>query len=262
MTLQEIKASGLLELYALGEISNEDRIIIDEAIQQYPELAQELNDISQALEVYARSTSIQPSADLKNKILDSVKNSNTKSPTDNIGKSSKSGGGNVPGIGWILALFGLFTALFIYSIYQQNSISEMREELQLADNRCDSIINQQELELEVLRELKSPQNQIYAFSSTGNFERTNLTLFSNSEQEKNYLKINELPAITEDQAFQLWSLKEGIDPIPLTVFTGRDGFIIPVDFEQGTGTYAITIEPKGGSQSPTLSNLIATVTVA
>jgi anti-sigma-K factor RskA len=34
-----------------------------------------------------------------------------------------------------------------------------------------------------------------------------------------------------------------------------------VDFIDKTATYAITIEPKGGSKSPTLENLIGTMGV-
>lgn len=258
MTLEQIKASGLLELYVLGEISDDDRQTVEQAMKQYPELTIEVNEISQAIEVYARSAAITPSADLKDKIIKSIKN-NTSSYTT---PTTNNGLGGIPGKGWLLALFGLFTALFAYSIYQQNMLKQVRQESQLAELRCDSLVNQQAEELEILRAIQNPDNQMYAFSATENFNNTKLSLFSNSASSKNYLKINQLPPITADQAYQLWSLKEGVDPIPLTVFRSEDGFIIPVDFEEGTATYAITIEPRGGSVSPTLTNLIATVAVS
>ncbi|MBK8625039.1 MAG: anti-sigma factor [Saprospiraceae bacterium] len=66
--------------------------------------------------------------------------------------------------------------------------------------------------------------------------------------------------IKSNQAFQLWSLKDGVDPMPLNVFADKNT-IIPVDFIDQTATYAITIEPKGGSKSPSLDKLIGTMGV-
>ena len=40
------------------------------------------------------------------------------------------------------------------------------------------------------------------------------------------------------------------------------GRLIEVDYVDGTEVYAITIEPEGGSESPTFENLIGTVSVA
>jgi len=47
----------------------------------------------------------------------------------------------------------------------------------------------------------------------------------------------------------------------LTVFKKGDNYILPVDFEEGTQTYAITIEKAEGVQVPTLSRLIGTIGV-
>ena len=69
-----------------------------------------------------------------------------------------------------------------------------------------------------------------------------------------------LPDIASDQAFQLWSLKDGADPMPLDVFADKNK-IIEVAFVDNTATYAITIEPKSGSKSPTLEKLIGTIGV-
>ena len=70
-----------------------------------------------------------------------------------------------------------------------------------------------------------------------------------------------LPAIASNESYQLWSMKPDQAPIPLTVFQGDEGVFIPVDYEENTGTYAITVESFGGVESPTLENLVATVGV-
>ena len=104
-------------------------------------------------------------------------------------------------------------------------------------------------------------NRILNMTPTSGYPETQLLFHINTVDRQNFIQVQNLPGIAANQAFQLWSLKPGVDPIPLTVFKQGDDFIIPVDFEEGTGTYAITIEAEGGAQVPTLERLIGTVTV-
>ncbi len=74
------------------------------------------------------------------------------------------------------------------------------------------------------------------------------------------MQLISLPNITKDQVFQLWALRDGVDPMPLDIFADKNK-IIPVNYIDNTTTYAITIEPKGGSKSPSLDRLIGTMGV-
>ena len=91
-----------------------------------------------------------------------------------------------------------------------------------------------------------------------NYPTASLLIHNNNSSKKNYLQLSALPALSDNQSFQLWSLKADQDPIPLDVFDGTGDRIIEVQHINGTETYAITIEPKGGSKIPTLENLIGT----
>ncbi|MBP6447197.1 MAG: anti-sigma factor [Saprospiraceae bacterium] len=74
------------------------------------------------------------------------------------------------------------------------------------------------------------------------------------------MQLVNLPNITKDQVFQLWALKDGANPMPLDIFADTNK-LIPVAFIDNNTTYAITIEPKGGSQTPSLDKLIGTLSV-
>ena len=110
-------------------------------------------------------------------------------------------------------------------------------------------------------QISSKRNTPIFFAATDNYSETKLILHYNPSDRRNYIQVSNLPTLEAGQAFQLWSLKDGVDPIPLTVFSKEDGDLIPVDFEEGTGTYAITIEKAGGVDSPTLTRLIGTAGV-
>jgi len=85
-------------------------------------------------------------------------------------------------------------------------------------------------------------------------------MYLDEKTKKNFIELKKMPSITSQQSYQLWSLKADVAPIPLTVFQGDEN-IFEVAFEEGTGTYAITIEPLGGKESPSLENLVGTISI-
>jgi len=54
MELIEIRESGMLELYAAGELSGREMAVVEEHILKFPVLSEDLVTIGNALESYAR----------------------------------------------------------------------------------------------------------------------------------------------------------------------------------------------------------------
>ncbi|MGI8642549.1 MAG: anti-sigma factor, partial [Thermomicrobiales bacterium] len=85
-------------------------------------------------------------------------------------------------------------------------------------------------------------------SATGN-------LFYSSREQKVALAMEGLPALTENQVYQLWYLTEGQDPKPAGTFqAGPNGNAAMIEPNIAAGSFqqvAITAEPEGGSQAPT-----------
>jgi anti-sigma-K factor RskA len=77
LTPEAIISSGLLELHATGLTSSGEAILVEQMIEQYPEVAMEFALIESSLEQYALSTAIQPSAAIKQKIFNQINNANT-----------------------------------------------------------------------------------------------------------------------------------------------------------------------------------------
>lgn len=60
MTIDEIRDSGLLEMYAIGAATDDECDKIERAIANHPELKQELHDIELSLESYAKAQAVKP----------------------------------------------------------------------------------------------------------------------------------------------------------------------------------------------------------
>ena len=65
MDSKEIMESGLLELYALGDLKGPEFDIVDRAVSSDPSLLEELNKIEDALFLYAQANAIAPGPTVK-----------------------------------------------------------------------------------------------------------------------------------------------------------------------------------------------------
>lgn len=261
MDIEEIRQSGLLELYVLGQLSPAEIAEVDSYLLQYPDLRNELLDIEKSLEVFARSAAIQPPAGLKEKIMHSIRNTGTIRDTGTTAAMhTKTGSGLWPALA---AMFGLGLLLLGYLFYQkdQESINYQQQITMLRDTCAENsaLLTEQ---LNVLKQLTSPGNKILPFAPTPGFAQTDIYLHHNVSTRKLFIQVSHLPEIADAHTFQLWSIKANQPPSPLNTFDTPDDGLVEVQFVPGTEVYAITIEPEGGSETPTMDNLIGTASVA
>lgn len=69
--MENIKAyieSGMLELYVLNEMSNEEKLVVEAMALKYPAISAELAEIERSMEKFAGEYAIKPPAALRNRI--------------------------------------------------------------------------------------------------------------------------------------------------------------------------------------------------
>lgn len=69
MELNAFLQSGLLEAYVLGEVSKQERALVERMLAEYPEAKAELDAIEQALENIAHAHAVSPPSGLKAQIM-------------------------------------------------------------------------------------------------------------------------------------------------------------------------------------------------
>lgn len=262
MNVKEIIESGILEHYAMGVLSEQEVQEVEGYLVQFPELQKDYFEIQNALQALAVEKSVKPRAGLENELIRSIVG-DSNDPKDINDDKPKKGNGGSGSIWKILAgLFALSALAAVYFFWNMNEMYKTQgEEFNTYKLECDSIARSQQETLDLFNRLNEKENQVINMTPTAGYQETKLLFHFNPVQKRNYIQIQNLPAIAANQAFQLWSLKPGEDPIPLTVFKNTNDIIVAVDFEEGTGTYAITIEDENGAQVPTLERLIGTVGV-
>ncbi|NVO85177.1 anti-sigma factor [Hymenobacter terrestris] len=85
MDMQQYIESGILEEYALGVLSADERAGVERVAQQEPAVARELVAITNALNSYAAAHAVAPSSAMRERVLqaweDSIRETDTTSPT-------------------------------------------------------------------------------------------------------------------------------------------------------------------------------------
>lgn len=254
--LKHIRESGLLELYALGDLSPSDKSKVEDALKRYPELRKDLQEIETALYTYAEANAIEAPKSVLDNVLAEINSQKTYHQSVN-----SSTGFNMLNKLLGLTLIACLAFLAFKFIENKNLGEEHSHELALIKEKCNQ--DQQILkdQLTIYRALDDQNNKRIPIQATDKYPQTQIVFNTNQSTKKNILQLRSLPQINANQSFQLWSLKGDNKPIPLNVFNDVDQ-PLEVDFVEGTDAYAITIEPKGGQNTPTLDNLIGIFNVA
>lgn len=257
MRKNEIIESGLLELFVAGALDNKDRQLVLKALNEFPELKYELVEIEHAFKYVAHANAVTPSAGLRSKVLSQIPKTNVPDAVTSTPKVKPAGSGFLwPFILTAVSLIGLF----FYYMNKNNSYNTLLQEREQEKIICDSIETENSRQSDLLSALTSRNIQILEVDPTDKYPNTSLYMYNDQSTKKNFIQIKNLPSLAANQSYQLWSLKDGSDPIPLDVFEGSQD-LFEVEFIDDTKNYAITIEQKGGSKVPTLDNLIGIIPV-
>lgn len=262
MSAQEIIASGKLELFVYGVLSEEEHQEVLEAMATYPEVRKEVESIEAS--VIALSENVAPD----------VPSSAWSSILKTIGGSSD-GVRKLPGRNWgaisgwaaaILAIAGIFWMLKQNSDLQ-NSITDITSEKDALKEQIDTTETQLAEANELLDILRSKDyNTILLPGNTPVAPEAYAKVYYNAEGSIAYIDASGLPEAPEGKVYQAWSLT--LDPLTptsmglLDTTTEASGRIFKFEDVPTPQAFGITLEPAGGSESPTLDQLYTLGTVS
>lgn len=256
MNTNEIIESGILELYVTGALPQDEIVEVETALQNSNELQQEVERIEHSLISLAEAVAPPIPAMVWSYILTSISKVKQMGITDH--KST-----NWAAItGWaaaLLAIAGIFWMLTQNNALQDSIVNSEAENemLQQEIEATNSQLAETNQVLNVLRtkELKSytlPGNQAVAPEAYAK-------AYLNNDANIAYIDAKGLPKAPRGKVYQVWSLiVEPLTPTSMGLLSdvellGNDIY----EFKNFPNPEAIgiTLEPEGGSETPTLSQL-------
>lgn len=266
MNVTEYIASGILESYVMGAVSDQERREVECLSAIYPEVRSELDELSTALENYALLHSLDPPTALKSRLLEQLDFNESPGPVVRPMPIDRS---SVPTyrVTWIVAAsVGLLVLIFSFFLLSQlrtnqNTLASLRTangSLQSEARRLRDIRVYDERRLAVLQRAGMRVVQLRGNQKAPNGD---VFVYWNTQTRQVSVDIKSLPVLPSNQQYQLWSLV-GSKPVDAGVFesdTASPGQALQL-LNRPVGradAFAITVEKRGGSPSPTMSTLLA-----
>ncbi len=263
MNIEEYIASGLLEQYALDSLSIEQRLDVESNIDRYPALKEELEKIEIAIEEYAILNAKQLSKQRSNVIWDAIKKT-INTTIDNNYQTTKQ-------LNWT-NYFAIAACLAAVMLAAAWALQYNKTQTQLVANKAqqDSIIKISAAYTQLQYELATKTNDLQIVSSseykkiviapTDTTQKSALAqVYYNKKQQKVFVQLVSNEPLPQGKQYQLWALYQG-KPIDAGVIAFNAQLQASISMPNAEA-FAITIEPMGGSKTPTMQALVALGTI-
>ena len=229
----------LKEAYALGALSEEERREVEDYLGKHPELGAEVDDLESTANLLALAPQEhEPSPKLRRDLLRRISSSSDVTPALDP-SAGQTGLRRLFGPGGLAAAAAL--ALVAIGMFAWNaSLQEENQTLQ--------------------GELEGHQKS-YALQSTGAAQEVRGEVVRLGD-ERAVLVAEALPSPPEGETYQAWILREDV-PEPAGLFEPNNTGAAAAPLEgsiEGADAVAVTVEPSGGSSSPT-SDPLMTATI-
>ncbi|GAA4321818.1 anti-sigma factor [Pontixanthobacter gangjinensis] len=266
MDIKEYISSGILELYVYGALTEAESREVSRVLKEHPEIRQEVEEIELALQKLSATAAPEYDAEallanirrkLGNKPDGTVINIERKKETDWVAY-----------IGWAACLALLVGLFFVFedknNLREQLSSEKARSaklEQQIADAREDA--EKTEELLAVLRDKNVSKIQLQGQQAAPG---AYAAVYWNKQENKAYIDAENLPEPPRGKVYQVWSLKlEPLTPTSIGLledFAADNNKIFALENANESQAFGITLEPEGGSESPTMDQLYVLGVVA
>jgi anti-sigma-K factor RskA len=247
--------SGMLEMYLLGLLPDEQVAALEKMLADDAELAQKYAEIEQDFENVSLENAVQPPNFIKEDLFESI-----RQEYDEVKKLPKEAKPQT--FLWIAAsLAALFMITSLWMFTQWNNTKEDLQVTQKELNDIKSQIQSLQGDLESSRLLaaivEDPNTLQYAMKGNAKIPGGFATAYINHEAKSAIVNVQKLPELPADKTYQMWADVEG-EMINMGVIDKSKNVVVMNYIDEAT-SLNITIEPAGGSDHATVEQLVTNV---
>ncbi len=258
MNIKEYKESGIIESYVLGQATEAEQREFESVCAKYPEIAQAKEAFELSLEEQLMKEGLEPPPALKQQILETIA---VAAVEGNVIKKQMVHTTLVHSITvWksIAAAFIILLAGTCYYTYSLNNKYQksQRENNELQNQLATSNINNPIIALNPI--VKKTSTKWAAMIEPTNASHCMAHVYWDTVSKNIYLLLGNVPAPVSHKQFQLWALQDS-QPVDLGVFDAtKEGQVLQMKKLYKAKAFIITLEPRGGSTTPTMKTIYAT----
>lgn len=256
MESKEYIESGILELYVYGLLSEDENDQVAAMSNKNPEIKAEILSIEKAVINLSSSFSPFISHSQFEKIKAQLELKHGKVV------SMKTGSSWATYIGWAAAIALLIGIGYQYSQLDnaKNQVATVEKEKSKLQETVVSLETKNKETETVLNVVRDETNTVVALAGQTAAPTAKAKIYWNKQTQVVYVDASGLPEPPKGKEYQIWSLKLQPQLTPtsigmLTNFTANSSKVFAVEKTGDAEAFGITLEPTGGSPTPTMEQL-------
>lgn len=267
VNIQALIDSGDLELFVLGALPDAEMRKITSLSATHPELLTEIETIEAAMMQLGESQSEHdPGLSVLEGALAAIADEEKQdapiiplqtATTDSPSESTSF----QPRWAWAAAI-ALLVGSGVLNLYFYQDLNEsqmelltLRSEQQVLAQNIDRASYDLQLSQDRISILQSPATRRIDLNGVPGKEGNQVTVFWEPQQATVLLTGAQLPQAPEGFQYQLWAIVDGA-PVDAGLLEGLEGWQNMKEISGEAAAFAITLEPEGGSISPTLEEMV------
>jgi anti-sigma-K factor RskA len=267
--IQAYIQSGIIESYVLGMATDEEVAEVEQLMIQHPEVQKAVDDFADSVEQQAMANAVVPPPEIKSKIMQSLSLNVTSGSTISAVSNTEHVQEQETPVRsikfWRIAAAASIIALVVSSvlnIYFYNRYSDTsqryqallteRNSLQASNNIYQTKLNDWQLAARMMANPGMLKITLAAVPGKDNGLMT--TVFWDKSTKDVYLLTNKLPTPSHDKQYQLWALVDG-KPVDAGMLDPECEGACKMKNIPKAQAFAITLEKKGGSPTPTMEQM-------
>ncbi|QDA62290.1 anti-sigma factor [Hymenobacter jejuensis] len=288
MNIQEYIESGILEQYALGELSEAERADVERLAAEHPQIREELNVITDALGAYAQAHAQAPPAGMRERVLSgwqaaikhdtgAPESQSAAAPQPQAAPVAESVVRQMPvnqeytqeapaaRFNWMMAaavvllLLSAVGNLLLYTRWKEaeSSLAIAQSEQARVASSVQAVQRTLGYRTQELAILRSDQFHSVTLAGMPVAPTARAKVLYNPATRKVYVDVHSLPTPPSGKQYQLWALDNGkpIDAGMLAAATAAGDSLQQMKDVASAQAFAMTVEEAGGSANPTMSTL-------
>lgn len=250
--------SGILELFVAGQLNDQDNREVQKVLLKYPEILREVLEIESAIIKLSSAMSPGKNKHLLQLIKDKLELGAKDVKVISIEKATYNW---LTYSGWAATLVVGVSLLWTINQNQELEIKVADTEIEKAflEVQIDEAKTNLALKENLLNILRDRNIISVPLGGQGDFANSYAKVYWNTSDNSIYLDAQGLPNAPNGKVWQVWSLTlNPLTPTSLGIianFNEDDNKIFNIENTNESEAFAITLEPAGGSKTPTMEQL-------
>lgn len=252
--IQEYIDSGVLELYVFGKLSETKSHEVSTLVAKHPELLVEVERIEEAMFTLSRAAAPKTPSSFDH-VLKRINEDVDVIPLSRKQNSWKTYIQVAAGI----LMIGTIGFQIDRNLKLKNQLVDIQEE-QLLQEAQTKVVEENLVEMNRLLTLIRNKNVVKVPLVAQKIDpKAFATVYWDNPNNKAYVDVRGLPQPPEGKVYQVWSLT--LDPLTPTSMGVLDNYdtegvqLFEFDISNASQAFGITLEPEGGSETPTMEQL-------